>query len=74
MKILCWWFGCKPQSEHAPDWSAPPCRRCGGWVDYADLVGDTRHERLKAWLFGWWPRKCKDCGKRFGNHDDCLPF
>lgn len=21
-----------------------------------------------------WPRKCLDCGKRFGHHNGCIPF
>jgi hypothetical protein len=30
---------------------------------------------LRYWLFRrWWPEPCRDCGKRFGHHDDCLPF
>lgn len=78
-RLLCWWFGCY-QHEDDP---APPeyahCVRCDGIVSYADMVGDTKHNRstyfLKYWCFRkWWPAKCGDCGRRFGCHEDCLPF
>ena len=77
----CWWFGC----ETHPDDSAPPeyaqCMRCRGIVSYADLVGDTRHNRAKSlaryWLLRkWMPAKCCCCGGRW-KHDesmDHLPF
>ena len=77
-RLLCWWFGCveHPQAQyHGGD----NCKRCGQWIEYADRVGDTRHNRLVAKLsyFGfrkWWPSRCGSCGKRFGDHSDCLPF
>lgn len=72
-KGLCWWFGCKADGVDLP------CERCGEPVDYGDLVGDTRHRWFVAWLSywlfrRWWPERCRDCGKRFGEHKDCLPF
>jgi len=79
MNIKCWWFGCEPH----PQDPAPPeyitCDRCGENVGYGDLVGDTRHNRFKSWcnyyLFRKWiPEKCKSCEKRYGNHDNCIPF
>lgn len=80
MNIKCWWFGCEP---HPQDPSPPEflmCDRCGENVSYGDLVGDTRHERFKAWVKyyffrKWWPEKCKSCGRRFKPcDDDCIPF
>ena len=81
----CWWFGCKPMDTGYSGYKAyqnpeqQQCERCGGGVDYSDLVGDTRHNRFAAtakyWLFRkWFPTRCFDCGKRYGNHKDCLPF
>ena len=78
-RLICWWFGCR---KHDMD-PAPPeyaeCVRCGCIVPYADMAGGTRHRRFTSWcnwwLFRkWWPEKCGFCGKRFGNHYDCLPF
>lgn len=80
-KIRCWWFGCK--EEDPEDMLAPPgykdCVRCGECVEYGDLVGDTRHNRVKGllryWLWRHWvPEPCIECGKRFGDHTNCLPF
>lgn len=70
--VICWYFGCK--QDNASKDSEFTCGRCGGYVEYSDLVGYTRHRRLMERLFGWFPKKCNDCGKRFGNHDGCLPF
>ena len=81
--VICWWFGCRPDYEHPCELSPNylvPCRRCGSRdTTYADRVGDTRHAALVAWLKHWllrrWmPARCSDCGKRFGEHDKCLPF
>lgn len=86
MSVFCWWFGCKPgklSRHYYSDGSGCDdyynCVRCGNEVDYGDLVGDTRHARfvaaLKYWLFRrWFPEKCCDCGKRYGDHKGCLPF
>lgn len=67
-----------------PDYGHPyhivPCKRCGAAdTSYADRVGDTRHERFKRFIQyclhpSWWPMKCVDCGKRFGDHKNCVPF
>lgn len=77
MNILCWWFGCDPDySAHG----AIPCLRCGAHdTSYEDRCGYTPHNRLKGWLYfwlyrRWWPTRCLDCGKRYGNHYDCIPF
>ena len=79
--LRCWWFGC----EGHPQDPAPPeylhCAHCDQVVDYSDMVGDTRHNRAKAfaahWLWRkWWPKKCPCCGGRW-RHDethDHLPF
>lgn len=79
--LRCWWFGCEPH----PQDPAPPefleCYRCGGIVDYGDLVGYTRHERAKDWAHywmfrKWWPKKCFDCGHRWKCDEtkDHIPF
>lgn len=55
---------------------------CGEWVSYGDMVGDTRHQRLKDALYYWgyrfwWPKKCDDCGRRWRKCDlniDHIPF
>lgn len=81
VRLRCWWLGC----EQHPHDSAPPeyatCIHCGECVPYGDMVGDTRHNRAKAWARywlwrKWWPAKCSDCGGRW-QHDatrDHLPF
>jgi len=68
----CWWFGCDPSGEHHYDYGHEEyrqhCGRCGCLdVDYADLIGDTRHRRFVRWITApvRWLRptpKCKDCG------------
>lgn len=83
-KIICWWFGCRPDYDGPVCGynygSAVPCSRCGSHdTSYADRVGETRHaamvESIKYWgLRKWVPEKCPDCGKRYGDHGDCLPF
>ncbi len=79
LRPVCWWFGC----EIHPDDPAPPeyalCVRCDRPVPYGHMVGDTWHRKttyfLNYWCFRkWWPTKCGDCGRRFGSHEDCLPF
>ena len=87
-KLRCWWFGCVPDesrvcgcdSDRNYDYNTP-CKRCDCFdVSYADMVGDTRHNRLKEWLRYWlfrrWiPAKCPDCGKRpYKPCDKCIPF
>jgi len=82
MKLLCWWFGCYVHEQDPRPVNEATCARCDGYVEYSDLVGDTRHERLMSFLRGIvrkvWPRKCRDCGHRFKcdervEHDD-IPF
>lgn len=81
MSLYCYWFGCErhPQDPSPPD--AVSCVRCGGYVEYSDLVGDTRHyrfmERLRAIRFFFFRRKCPDCGRRYRACDetiDHVPF
>ena len=85
MKILCWWFGCQPDKEeyqNAPLGYPLACKRCDCLPDYADLVGDTKHNRFKKnlsyWLFRKWiPAKCEYCGRRWRKCDesiDHIPF
>lgn len=78
MSLICWWCGCVPDYD-SPYIDVLPCMRCGAPdTTYADRVGDTRNSRTMDWLcapfYRLWPRRCVDCGKRFGHHDDCLPF
>ena len=79
--IRCWWFGCE---QHQQDPSPPDnalCIHCGEYIEYSDLVGDTRHSRFKEFCarFSWrrlFPKRCPDCGRRY-RHDesvDHLPF
>jgi hypothetical protein len=80
---ICWWFGCDPDHNDscstAPNYVVP-CKRCGAPdTAYADRIGDTKHNRTADWLRywclrRWWPVRCDCCGKRFGSHDECLPF
>ena len=88
-RLICWWFGCDP------DWDfyyhtgkiARPCLRCGADdTNYADQVGDTRHNRFKDRLARliaplrfryWFPKPCATCGLRDGHAPTCaddLPF
>ncbi|WP_321946533.1 hypothetical protein [Paraburkholderia sp. J10-1] len=82
-RLKCWWFGCEPDylawSHQMP---ATPCLRCGAPdCDYADMVGFTRHfhfmrflSNCRYWLlFGWVPRRCRECGEWPGKCD-CPPF
>lgn len=79
-RIICWWFGCKTNDNRDYFADHESCVRCGAEdISYADLVGDTKHNRLR-WFFAYWffrkwiPMKCVTCGKRFGDHYNCLPF
>ena len=82
-RARCWWFGCEPHPQEychrGDDWLT--CMHCGRETPYGDLVGDTRHNRAKAWARywlwrKWWPEKCSDCGGRWTHDDtrDHLPF
>lgn len=82
-RLRCWWFGCEahPQEHCHRDDGWLTCMHCGHEVPYGDLVGDTRHNRAKAWARywlwrRWWPERCGDCGGRW-THDetkDHVPF
>lgn len=82
-RLICWWFGCRPSKNSHFDYECDgwmtPCTRCGSAdVDYADMVGETRHRRFiefcRRWLlFGWVPRRCRDCGE-YPSKCDCPPF
>ena len=83
LRAVCWWFGCRPDYEAMRhDCDVIPCERCGAedtW--YSDRVGDTQHNRAKAWLahwlwYRWLPTKCPACGGRYGCKPDCdgIPF
>lgn len=76
MNLRCWWFGCE---RHPDDWSPPDassCFRCGGYVEYGDMVGDTRHNRMKDRLLStyrmFWPKRCTDCGRKWRACDDSI--
>ena len=78
-RFRCWWFGCElhPQDSAPPEYAE--CQHCGMLIDYESMAGITRYSAAKDffsyWLFRkWWPRKCGDCGKRFGDHSRCIPF
>ena len=82
-RLYCWWFGCEPDYQahlYIDGLELTPCARCGAEdCTYNDMVGYTRHARFvefwRYWLWRKWvPRPCVDCGKRGGNHDDCIPF
>lgn len=84
-RLVCWWFGCDPDYEHTCMLSANyvvPCKRCGAHdTDYADRVGDTRHNNFVRWICRLLPRKCCVCGKRWRKcaddaaHEDAdIPF
>lgn len=77
--LYCWWFGCDADGrapvEHAT------CLRCGEYVTYADMVGETRSYRAKRYLLRAWhffyPKKCTDCFRRWRKCDetvDHIPF
>ena len=75
--IRCWLFGCEPHPQDPAPIEHLQCRRCGEVMQYSDLVGDTRWNRVKeraTFWRDWFPERCFDCGKRYGKHKDCLPF
>ncbi len=86
-KLRCWWFGCEahPQESYYRDDNFFSCIHCGNEASYSDLVGDTRHNRLKEaaqyWLWNRWiPAKCSWCQRRWRScdesmvHGDDIPF
>lgn len=78
-RVWCWWFGCDPSGEHHYEEYHQHCGRCGCLdVDYADLIGDTRHRRFVRWIttpVRWLKRtpKCGVCGLP-QDRCDCIPF
>jgi len=82
MNIKCWWFGCRPNPWNSAPMDYVDCELCGEVMEYADLVGDTRHNRFKSWCHYWlfrkWiPGKCPYCGNRWKQCDDSydhIPF
>lgn len=80
-RLRCWWFGCAAHIQDSSPLDELQCMRCGGVLDYYDLVGDTRHSRFMDFCrqWGWrrlWPKRCTDCGHRFKCDDsvDHIPF
>lgn len=85
IRFRCWWFGCEYDEEDEDSYMPieyMACKHCGGSAKYSDLVGDTRHNRFKAWCYywlfrKWWPAKCEKCGRRWRECDwdeDHIPF
>lgn len=79
MALYCWWFGCEPHPQDPSEY--PSCIRCGYDVSYGDMVGDSRHQRAKDFMYrAWrtiWPKKCSACGRRYKPCDesiDHIPF
>lgn len=79
--IKCRFFGCVPKvwcDTNCND-AYPICQRCDNAVSYSDMVEDTPYKRLRDWIKYWFFRKwipaiCRQCGRRYGNHYDCIPF
>ena len=68
-KVNCWLNG--HSFEGGID-SDPVCK-CGALFEYDAAINEGARKNVKIWFsrkFG----KCVDCGKRFGDHSDCLPF
>ena len=76
MSLYCWWFGCAPHPQDPSPPDVVTCFKCGEYVTYADLVGDTRHYRLMGRLHRirrfFYSRKCIDCGRRYRACDETL--
>ena len=82
-RIRCWWNGCEPHPQDAAPHDQLYCMHCGEWLDYETFCGLSGMKArlfdmlgwIKWWTFRkWYPEKCGDCGKRYGKHDQCLPF
>lgn len=76
-KIICFIFG------HEPEYTGGNnvhCSRCDLWdIPYHELIEGRRFMKavlfLKYWLYRkWFPAKCFDCGKRYADHSQCIPF
>lgn len=79
MKIRCWWLGCESHPMDPAPIEYLECQHCGQVMDYESLAGITRAAAVADWVGYWFfrrwiPTKCQDCGKRYGHHNDCLPF
>jgi hypothetical protein len=81
MNLRCWWFGCYQHDMDATPPEEAECARCGGYIDYGDRVGDTRHQRFLDRLSRiqrlFWPKRCTDCGRKWRKCDesiDHMPF
>jgi len=79
MRIICWFFGCRPHPDDPAPIEYLECERCGEVMTYEALAGVTRWQAVKDWcewwlLRRWIPQRCLECGKRYGEHRDCLPF
>lgn len=83
-KFQCWWFGCTQEYDY---YGCPEdkCSVCGKEIDYASCAGDTRHNKMKEYIFGnlkyylfrkWFPEKCEYCGHRYKCDEliDHIPF
>lgn len=87
-KLICWFFGCKPDYQAADHgYGVAPCLRCGAPdTTYEDRCGDTRYARFVGWLHrlrfllldSWRqkPEACPACGQRGECKPDCdgVPF
>lgn len=78
-KLWCWWFGCAPHPDDPAPLEHVHCAHCDEVIGYDEYVSRSRHDRLvealRYWLYRRWiPERCGDCGKRWGQHDECLPF
>jgi len=75
---ICAWFGCSASVDVWDRDGGPWCSLCGRYVEYDDLAGDTRHNRLMARLraFRDWFRPCSQCGhwRRCDESVDHIPF
>ncbi len=80
--IRCWWLGHEKHQQDPTQYEDATCMHCGeqlAYASYSDMVGDTLHNRFFGWLGWlrwsmfrrWFPRKCQECGKRYGHADDC---
>ena len=56
------------------------CTRCG-LVDCDEVNPQyfSPWDSISGWFVywfyrRWWPHVCSQCGKRYGDHSDCIPF
>ena len=73
----CWAFAHDWEQVYPDAYLCHHCKRDD--LTYDDLVRSGHiisiKEFLGYWCFRKWvPEKCLDCGKRFGNHYNCIPF